>query len=450
MSDSIHVYPTVKDGVRLVNLTRESVRLYPSTPPSGSTTSYLNNVRGRHNRSVITHNRFVDGWRDPAAYRCFAAKVDGYAYAFKCTPTASFPADSIWLFTSSETDRQGGMGPSGGYDLWGTWGPATSPTPDVGLSIVNQAITECLNKINDSRLSLSENLAEASKTIDQAASLVTTICRSFLLARKGHWAQAFRVLMGSKAGERTRRAVAANFGNYWLAWNYGVKPLVSDIRMLYALATTQTKNLAIAAKRTVTQDYGTPGRPSSYIGGFWQSRGTSKIGCEVKIWAQLDSARVSYLKNLGLDNPFVLGWELLPFSFVIDWLIPVSNSLDALSAAWGVTFKCGYQTIKSWSDFTIQSLKPLYIKNFSGIMPFVRYKNVCMVRTVLDSMPFPRLYIKSPFSTSHVATAIALIAQTKIHRGRNADIISSSGPYKRDPYFDHWMNGSPGGPVSNP
>jgi len=56
------------------------------------------------------------------------------------------------------------------------------------------------------------------------------------------------------------------------------------------------------------------------------------------------SAGVSFLAQTGFTNPLNLGWELLPFSFVVDWFVGIGPYLEARSAWDGLTFVDGSQT----------------------------------------------------------------------------------------------------------
>lgn len=55
--------------------------------------------------------------------------------------------------------------------------------------------------------------------------------------------------------------------------------------------------------------------------------------------------------NTGISNPALLAWELLPWSFVIDWFIPVGDYLESLSAFDGFTFSGGSQVLVTRGDY---------------------------------------------------------------------------------------------------
>lgn len=51
-------------------------------------------------------------------------------------------------------------------------------------------------------------------------------------------------------------------------------------------------------------------------------------------------ATLKSLAQCGISNPLLLGWELIPYSFVVDWLFPVGEYLSALDALNGTSDLC--------------------------------------------------------------------------------------------------------------
>lgn len=116
--------------------------------------------------------------------------------------------------------------------------------------------------------------------------------------------------------------------------------------------------------------------------------------------------------QLGLINPVNLAWNLLPYSFVVDWFLPVDGFLSALSAPWGLHFIGG--TITRVSDMS-ESFTPTntpYLQKGGLFMAGVsRRKDYSMQRTALSSFPGPRMpHFKNPLSLGHFANATSLLA----------------------------------------
>lgn len=59
-------------------------------------------------------------------------------------------------------------------------------------------------------------------------------------------------------------------------------------------------------------------------------------GVSSKIVGTVADPSVRTLNALGLANPLLTAWELTPFSFVVDWFMPISDILAYLSSNLGL------------------------------------------------------------------------------------------------------------------
>lgn len=432
MSSKVFVESGTRDSAieRAATVVIENISWPPTTVKGATVTlSTTHNSLGEHRRSVLTKTHSVNGWRNPTHYHCFSTRVLGNPFDFQAhtIPGGRFG----YRYTCESTPTTGGLGPISGLEYWGTL--LQGHEPDVSTNMINRVTVECMNKLQDQKFNLLADLAETQENVDSACDLLILLARSLLLARKRRWKEALRVFSGSKYGEHTSRALVQVPGNAWLSYNYGIKPVVADITELFKLAASPPKGLGLVwAKRVVTEDGELPSWltvPSAFASyDEFSSTGYYKYGCEVKLVAEPVDTITQTLAAFGLDNPFALGWELLPYSFVIDWILPIGNVLQALTADLEMVYKCGYRTTRSWCDFTVNTLALPSNRLFDvGTKPSVRYRNVCMTREILLSMPTPFFYVKSPFSTNHVLTAMSLLGQLKSKRGRNIDAGNPGG-----------------------
>jgi hypothetical protein len=130
---------------------------------------------------------------------------------------------------------------------------------------------------------------------------------------------------------------------------------------------------------------------------------------------RISSPPLKSLASVGISNPLLLAWELVPYSFVVDWFLPIGNYLESLDATNGLTFESGYVTVLEKTVGTIfhdantsQSGTRFYYAN-----EMESYNNIRCQRTVLGSFPqMPYPTFKNPLSSSHVASALALLLQT--------------------------------------
>ena len=130
----------------------------------------------------------------------------------------------------------------------------------------------------------------------------------------------------------------------------------------------------------------------------------------VALYYKLRSPGVALLSQLGLINPALIAWERVPYSFVVDWFVPVSSWLNSLTAASGYDFiaGCYSETVRA-VDHTASVVWPYPNWRLSNTEAWKWRKAGHFTRQIYRASPVPGLYFKSPFSVKHVANALALL-----------------------------------------
>jgi len=142
-----------------------------------------------------------------------------------------------------------------------------------------------------------------------------------------------------------KRALSAT-SNGFLAYNFGVKPLVSDIASIGASYDLYHASLQKGAgttqesfkksSRAYSTEYAVPealwpaaGEANGVIGKLTSREAISRLTAEVKVkQSDVSSTYLSYLKgHLKLTDLVGLGWELIPFSFVADWFLHIDKRI---------------------------------------------------------------------------------------------------------------------------
>lgn len=57
---------------------------------------------------------------------------------------------------------------------------------------------------------------------------------------------------------------------------------------------------------------------------------------------ELENVNTANQQSFGLANPFVWAWELIPYSFVLDWILNVGSCLEGLTAFIGKKWRDGW------------------------------------------------------------------------------------------------------------
>jgi hypothetical protein len=271
------------------------------------------------------------------------------------------------------------------------------------LSTRNRLATEVMQKVADRKTNFGESLAESRQTINHLAKTAFSLGRAYLSARKGRWRDVAHHLGVPVKKLKDGKSLA----DKWLEYQYGWMPLMSDIYDTHALITKgfREKVMLSAAVRQLETTY------STSSGNFNTERLeiTAKRWDKMKVFYSIDDSDLSKLAQMGLINPVEVAWAVVPFSFVVDWFLPVGNFLEALTARLGVTFIDGYQG--AGVESKVRSL--LVPGNPGGDLRensrWVTTEAFSFSRTKLYNFPLPGLYFKDPFSTKHVISALALL-----------------------------------------
>ncbi len=135
----------------------------------------------------------------------------------------------------------------------------------------------------------------------------------------------------------------------WLEISFGWKPLLEDIFKSSELMRKQYEdpNTRYQASGGYTSNLTVPVsiHPTEFC--YWLSPKRSGIStksttCKYITIYSCDSEARSKLAQSGITNPLLVAWDVLPFSFIVDWFLPVNNYLKAM---------------ESYSGFTLQAVK---------------------------------------------------------------------------------------------
>ncbi|UUW21344.1 MAG: maturation protein [Sanya fiers-like virus 30] len=195
----------------------------------------------------------------------------------------------------------------------------------------------------ESQLMLAVDFAERQKTIDMVGTTFGRILRATRAIKAGQLKKASTLLgmnskgvgkFGAALATRTSALVGGkpvNPANLWLEYRYGWSPLMGTIYGLCEKLSDLPRPQFIRERGsklftdTVTETV----MKQTVVG-----RATVTISGQV---VAVNSTVVS-LRDYGVINPAAIAWELIPFSFVVDWFIGVGDYLNNYTALSGLTF----------------------------------------------------------------------------------------------------------------
>ena len=276
-----------------------------------------------------------------------------------------------------------------------------------------------LSKLNEKIRGHDFNAAVAAAELPEALASVKSLATSVLLAyrytRYGRYDLALRAL-GQFSRERVsamKKLHSTDISGAWLSMQYGWLPLIKDIyaaMQAVEVLTAQPRDVVFReTKKKVFKNYNVSSSPPSYT--------ILADGYFIRSYKVVLKERVSLARSLGLLNPAAVVWEKVPYSFVVDWFIPIGNYLDNVGFWTGLD---GTYVATSHGRAASSKVKPLYKPPAGWVYVWgdYRYQSSRTVRTVTTGVKVPLPSWKSldkALSLGHLKNAAALIWQRIAH-----------------------------------
>lgn len=278
-------------------------------------------------------------------------------------------------------------------------------------------------KIKNQKVDLFTELSQAALTGKLIADLATRLAKSILALKKGHVTTAFKTLFPKTSKE---------LANDYLAYQYGIKPLIADIQggaeqlaefILKAAPLKVNGHATLKLKGENSFDETTFSVPQ--LGGDFSHSVEEWYDIRIKYGVEysVDDQLLRSASQLGFTSPANTIWELVPFSFVVDWFAPIGDFLNNLTALKGLIVKTCYKTHFIRRRVTYTLFKPTAGGPISGgghsgndvsgtWGPYTWVLEQYWVKREVIPLPdLPKPSWKSPVSTVHATNALALIRQ---------------------------------------
>lgn len=236
---------------------------------------------------------------------------------------------------------------NGNREIRQMWVPKSTlhNMPDHGVTLSAFDLNNRLvQQARSSNFSLPVTLVEARQTIDFVSETARTLASAIFNLRRGNLVGAGRALgfvptrsQRDRFNRRYGRNPVTTASNYWLQYQYAWKPMLNDAKnAAEALAEavsrrgdTMTSTIRASSRRTFTrayQNYSLTVSPAFKANALLDVRLSRRATWTFR-------PRAADLPGLfGLTNPFEVVWEIIPFSFVADWFLPIGNYLSSLDA----------------------------------------------------------------------------------------------------------------------
>jgi len=216
--------------------------------------------------------------------------------------------------------------------------------PSEPSSLRNRAVTNAMLKLASEKAGIGEDLA----TFRQTLGLIHSPTTALVTGLRKVWAdRSLRKFVNECSRSLARKGIHSRAAEAYLEYVYGWKPLMQDIYGVIELMKEQGKSpLLLHATAKAEQQSALPGFVYDNVSDKSYTTliaGEEHVRVNCSLWAYVDPQWVGLraLNQLGLLNPASLAWELIPWSFVVDWVVPIGSTLSAFTARAGLTFVDG-------------------------------------------------------------------------------------------------------------
>lgn len=266
----------------------------------------------------------------------------------------------------------------------------------------NQAWSDLVESARSGPASLGVSLAESRQGLDMVVNRAASLYRAYRNLRKGDFRKALREL--SVSPRRKHRSKVKNAVNdassLWLEYSFGWKPMLGDIY----------QGVQTLGKPVPGGDYSGKGRQDWKLNTLTSSSG-ARINATVRckqgafIWVSNPNQYLS--QQLGLVNPLLIAWELVPFSFLVDWVADVGTCLSSATDLYGCGVSRGYHT------YSARNVPCVVAGSMGGISRQVNGRASAVRRRVGLSYPIPNFNVRTNIggSLNRAANAVSLLGQ---------------------------------------
>jgi hypothetical protein len=290
------------------------------------------------------------------------------------------------------------------YTGWSTstFESGTAPTRDL---IYIKAYSRFVAAIRADSAQLGADFAERKQAYVAVLAHVGRITKAARSLRSGNLIQMCKDL-GIK--KRSVRSSASDAGGVWLEYSYGWKPLVADIYTGLQIVSRPLPFMVARGKAQGKLHVDAFSYHPPWYNNFdtfdWHFR------CLIQAEVSVSNKNLWLANQLGLINPLSIAWEVVPFSFVVDWFVPIGNYLQSLTDFVGLNLANSFVTwygvhdrVKNMTAIRADYIPSQYTR---------KARRVDWMRTI--SLPSPPSITPrfTGFYSARGANAIALLTST--------------------------------------
>lgn len=192
-----------------------------------------------------------------------------------------------------------------------------------------------------SQANLAVFLAEYSQSVGMVAARLTQLASFARALKRGNLVQAARILstpVPSRASKKKK------FADNYLEFHFGWSPLLSDIYA--AVQVLQGPFPVIPIRGRASTEITRVIKDGSIASGLYQEDSWEGVlRCVQGVTVRIENPALYLANSLGLVNPGTVAFELVPFSFVLDWFVNVESFISSMTDFLGLEVSDAFHTI---------------------------------------------------------------------------------------------------------
>jgi hypothetical protein len=256
-----------------------------------------------------------------------------------------------------------------------------------------RAISKYNSQAKGATAALGVSLAERRQAMEMMTARLTQIYRFTRAVARFKWNDAATEL-GLNSSQRRQfdqlkrsdklRKGTTHFANNWLEFHFGWSPLIGDIGdAMETLVSPVPERTFVKASHKFKRTHVFEG---SWYGGGVHVAHTAITRVTIGSQVRVSNPNLLLLNRLGVINPLTVIWEIVPWSFVVDWFVNVADFLEQFTEFAGLeeinpyytyTVKdslWGYNWFVWWNQYTEWSAEAASTQRKLGHHPSIKLK----------------------------------------------------------------------------
>lgn len=209
-----------------------------------------------------------------------------------------------------------------------------------GSSAYASAYDRMMKKVGE-KASLALTVMDRQKSLNMIVARGNQILEVINHIRKGKMLYGPR--LRPRKDKRTRKKKLADgsqtLADTWLEYTFGWVPLIQDIYTAIDVMQSSPPAARVRGRAEVSYPIAFDQRGGDDNQAGLKATGVAYGGVSLSCQVVVSNPDLYLANQLGLVNPAGVVWDAIPFSFVVDWFLPVNKFLMSFSNTWGLELR---------------------------------------------------------------------------------------------------------------